>query len=155
MYAAASCFGSSCFGGMPMTAIPYAPMGGDFSQPYGISYGSSFGSGCFGSGMEAYPSIPSPNIPMPSGPPMTMPMPDQAIPRAIPPENATYKLSEGHRATVIVKLPADAQLYAEGRLLSLSSGERKFTTPPLPSGEPPTAIGLPRYWGLSRCSTEA
>jgi len=134
VYAAASCFGSSCFGSMPMGAIPYSPMGGEYSQPYPISYGSSFGSGCFGSGMESYPSIPSPSVPMmPGNPPMTMPMPEQAIPRAIPPENTTYRLSEGNRATVIVKLPADAQLYAEGRPLTLTSGERKFTTPPLPA----------------------
>jgi uncharacterized protein (TIGR03000 family) len=119
---------------MPMGAIPYAPMGGEYSQPYPISYGSSFGSGCFGGGMDSYPSIPSPSVPMiPSGPPMTMPIPDQAIPRAIPPENTTYRLSEGNRATVIVKLPADAQLFAEGRPLSLTSGERRFTTPPLPT----------------------
>jgi len=139
-YAAASCIGSSCFGGMQMAAIPYAPMGGEYYQPYPIGYGNAMdsGAGCFGNGMQmpsypSYPSIPSTNVPMvPSGPPMVMP-PEQAQPRAIPPENATFKLNEGNRATVIVKLPADAKLYAEGRPLNLSSGERKFTTPPLPS----------------------
>jgi uncharacterized protein (TIGR03000 family) len=130
VYAGASCFGSSCFGGsMPMTAIPYAPMGYDYAQPSTISYGSA---GCLGGGMDSYPSITPPGLPM--GPPMVMPPSDQAQPRAVPPsENNTYRISEGQRATVIVKLPADAQLFAEGRPLSLTSGERKFTTPPLPA----------------------
>jgi uncharacterized protein (TIGR03000 family) len=39
-----------------------------------------------------------------------------------------------NRATVVVKLPADARLYAEGRLLQLTSAERTFVTPELPPG---------------------
>ena len=37
------------------------------------------------------------------------------------------------RGTVVVKLPPDAKLFAEGRPLSQTAGERKFVTPPLPS----------------------
>lgn len=128
--------GSSCFGSVPLN-IPYAPMGGEYSQPYTIGYSSpmEMGVGCLGgSGMHMgnfnFPSIPSTNVPMmPSGPPVVMP--EEAIPRAVPPLE-TYKLNEGNRATVVVKLPADAKLYAEGRALNLTSAERKFTTPPLP-----------------------
>jgi uncharacterized protein (TIGR03000 family) len=38
------------------------------------------------------------------------------------------------RAKVIVHLPADAKLYAEGQLLMLTSAERSFITPILPAG---------------------
>jgi len=138
----ASCMGSSCFGSLPMGAIPYSPMGGEYSQPYSIGYASpmDMGAGCLGGGgvpmgsypMGGYPTIPSPSVPMvPSGPPMIMP-PNQAQPREVPPENSTFKLNDSNRATVVVKLPADAKLYAEGKVLNLSSAERKFTTPPLP-----------------------
>jgi uncharacterized protein (TIGR03000 family) len=43
--------------------------------------------------------------------------------------------NDASRATVVVKLPADAKLYAEGKLLTLTTAERKFVTPPLPAGE--------------------
>ncbi len=39
-----------------------------------------------------------------------------------------------NRATVVVKLPADARLYAESQLLELTSAERTFFTPELPTG---------------------
>src|SRR5205814_8158631 len=39
-----------------------------------------------------------------------------------------------NRATVVVRLPADAKLFAEGRLLALPSSERTFVTPPLQMG---------------------
>ena len=35
---------------------------------------------------------------------------------------------------MVVKLPADAKLYAEGKPLSLTSAERSFVTPELPPG---------------------
>jgi uncharacterized protein (TIGR03000 family) len=39
------------------------------------------------------------------------------------------------RATVVVKLPADARLYAETRALTLTGSERKFVSPALPAGQ--------------------
>ena len=39
------------------------------------------------------------------------------------------------RATVIVKLPTDARLFADARPLSLTGPERKFVSPELPSGQ--------------------
>jgi uncharacterized protein (TIGR03000 family) len=40
----------------------------------------------------------------------------------------------GSRATVVVRLPADAKLYADGAPLRMTGGERKFVTPELPAG---------------------
>jgi uncharacterized protein (TIGR03000 family) len=39
------------------------------------------------------------------------------------------------RATVIIKLPADARLYADTKVLSLIGPERRFVSPELPSGQ--------------------
>jgi uncharacterized protein (TIGR03000 family) len=36
---------------------------------------------------------------------------------------------------VVVRLPADAKLYAEGSLLRLTGAERRFVSPPLPAGQ--------------------
>ncbi len=47
---------------------------------------------------------------------------------------ATATGSSPARASVLVKLPADAKLFAEGRPLALESGERAFVTPVLPAG---------------------
>lgn len=41
----------------------------------------------------------------------------------------------GARATVIIKLPADARLYADAKALSLVGSERKFVSPELPAGQ--------------------
>jgi len=41
---------------------------------------------------------------------------------------------DASRATVVVRLPAEATLFAEGRKLNLSSDTRRFVSPPLPSG---------------------
>jgi uncharacterized protein (TIGR03000 family) len=38
------------------------------------------------------------------------------------------------KATVVVKLPADAKLFAENQILALTSAERSFVTPDLPTG---------------------
>lgn len=142
-----SCFGSghgSCFGStgaipwnggpggydtIPGTATPDGlatprPVESSFGQPFGNSY-----------------PIGVPTIVPPPGfdsfsVPMTMPAPvvgeergglNQYRPAV------TSGSSPMQRGTVIVKLPADAKLYAEGRPLSQTAGERKFVTPPLPA----------------------
>jgi uncharacterized protein (TIGR03000 family) len=43
--------------------------------------------------------------------------------------------NSSNRATVLVKLPADARLFADSRQLSLTGAERKFVSPPLPAGQ--------------------
>ncbi|MBY0455953.1 MAG: TIGR03000 domain-containing protein, partial [Gemmataceae bacterium] len=41
----------------------------------------------------------------------------------------------GARATVVVKLPTDARLFADGRQLNLTGAERRFVTPELPANQ--------------------
>lgn len=48
---------------------------------------------------------------------------------------ATGNAAGASRATVIVKLPADARLFADSRALALTGTERKFVSPDLPAGQ--------------------
>ncbi len=136
--AAYSCFGSSaaysCFGG---PAVSYTPI-------------MNGGQSCYGGPI---PMAPAPNFePYPTtpgvGPPPTIPY---APPDAAPGMNSNTGLrpagyggsvlmSNGNgnptaRATVIVKLPVDARLFADARQLSLTGAERKFVSPELPAGQ--------------------
>ncbi len=43
--------------------------------------------------------------------------------------------TDSARATVIIRLPADARLFADDRVLSLKGAERKFVTPALPASQ--------------------
>ena len=65
---------------------------------------------------------------MPAGPPASVPEDRNARRAAL----ASPAGDDKARGTVVVKLPADAKLYAEGRPLTQTSGERTFVTPPLP-----------------------
>lgn len=51
------------------------------------------------------------------------------------PAGATTPSASGARGSVVVRLPADARLYAGDKLLNLSGGERQFVTPSLPAGQ--------------------
>jgi uncharacterized protein (TIGR03000 family) len=42
---------------------------------------------------------------------------------------------QGARATVVVRLPVDARLYADNTALRLTGAERRFVTPELPAGQ--------------------
>ena len=126
-YSCSGCSGSmaySCFGG---PAVSYA------------------GLGCQGG---ALPVIPAPQIEpypaAPGGPPAVIPYAD---PQAAPPPSGNQATglrpvaaavpvgaSNGGRATVVVRLPADAKLLADGTPLRMTGAERKFVTPPLPAG---------------------
>ena len=85
---------------------------------------------------------PSPGgITLPGGPLPTSPpgIENPATPRpAVPPPtvDTTGRVSSlgSARATVSVRLPADAKLFADGRELAQTSGERTFVTPLLPAG---------------------
>lgn len=95
------------------------------------------------------PSAPAPTFDpyptAPGGPPATIPYAD---PRPTPPATGQEAggvraatgfgvpvgASGGARATVTVRLPADAKLFADGTALKMTGGERKFVTPPLPAG---------------------
>jgi len=114
-------------GGMSMFATP-SPTVSYYMAP-------DNGGSCFGTGT----ATPAPfNFPEPGNgfaqPSATPPSsvrefgqrPDQLPPPSSGPGDAS-------RATVIVRLPADATLFAEGRRLNLSSDTRRFVSPPLPS----------------------
>jgi uncharacterized protein (TIGR03000 family) len=137
--AAYSCFGSaaaySCFGG---PAVSYTPV---------VNGGQS----CYGG---PTPSAPPPIFdPYPTTPLVPGMGPAPTIPYA-PPEPApgtnlntglkpaghapalvSNSAADGARAIVVVRLPADAQLFAEGRELGLSGAERKFASPALPPNQ--------------------
>ena len=88
-------------------------------------------------------------MPGPAGPPPFIPYaPPEAAPGMNPqntglrpagyngyPNPAVTSNNPGARATVLVKLPPDARLYAESRALSLTGAERKFVSPELPGGQ--------------------
>lgn len=118
---------------------------------YGSGYGCSGASpyGYFGSGVPAYPypsypgmggvpSYPTPAIPYAS--PETAPVlspqntgfrPNNYTPGFSPVSNG----NPGARAVVLIKLPADARLYADNKALALQGTERRFVTPELPGGQ--------------------
>lgn len=121
---AASCMGSSCFGNAfaPMN-IPSYP--GDYAQPYPTNAG--YGNGCLGQSPGGSPMI------VPGGGYDTVPF---SPPTSVPSERDTYRptvIDERERGVIIVRLPEDARLFAEGRQLTLKSDQRRFVTPPLPS----------------------
>lgn len=126
--AMASCYGTSCNGGMMYTpTVPQACCGGGTPYEMGMPYG--------GAAPFTGPTF-DPNMGVPYAPPSTAPpAPPETVPdsrlygRYTPPAAAV----DG-RATVQVKLPADARLFAEDRPLQLDSATRTFVTPPLPGG---------------------
>ena len=102
-----SCSGSvySCFGGPMMMAPPMS--------------------------FDSFP--PSPGQP---GIPYAVPDPAPGSARLQPAMHAVPASGGGTaRAAVVVKLPADARLSAEGRELNLTGAERKFVSPELPKGQ--------------------
>ena len=155
-YAGGSCYGScsgrsssgsSCCGG----SLSYASCsgsGGGMSPGYSepgmgmfatpsptVSYymAPDGGGSCFGNGAPAPFTFPDsgggyaqPSATPPSSVREYSPRADQ-----LPPPSSGA--GDANRATVVVRLPADAALFAEGRRLSLSSDTRRFVSPPLPS----------------------
>jgi uncharacterized protein (TIGR03000 family) len=106
--------GTSCSGGF----IPLAPPP-SFDTPGGTS---------------PLPSVPPPTIPY--APPETAPPPGSARHLLTPselPAVPTGSGATGQRGTVVIRLPADARLFAENRLLRQTGPERMFVTPPLPT----------------------
>ncbi|GIW84230.1 MAG: hypothetical protein KatS3mg106_743 [Gemmataceae bacterium] len=108
--------GTSCQGGL----VPLAPPP-QFDTP---------------GGSAPLPSVPPPTIPY--APPEAAPPPGSArrtpatSPSAELPAVPTATGTPGQRGTVIVRLPADARLFAENRQLRQTGAERTFVTPPLP-----------------------
>jgi uncharacterized protein (TIGR03000 family) len=117
------CYGSSCFGS------PQSCLGGGMIYDGGMM-----------PGMGA-PIYPGPTYP--SGPMVDPVDPRAPIRPAIPEidESRNSKIplisvqGDANRATVTVRAPVDARVYAEGQLLRMTAGERSFVTPALPSGQ--------------------
>jgi uncharacterized protein (TIGR03000 family) len=145
-YGCGGCYGSyapayGC-GGSASFAPSYGCSGSmNYAPSYGGCYGSSsfscyggpavsYSAGCYGSAIPSGTVIPTiPNA-------VVEPAPAGSTSNAL--IQATHTAAaqpQGARATVVVKLPANARLYAGDKLLTLTSGERKFVTPPLPDGE--------------------
>jgi uncharacterized protein (TIGR03000 family) len=106
--------GLSCQGGLPMTAPP--PVFGPYAAP----------------GVAPPPSIPY--APPEAAPPGAY----QGSAGLRPAGYQSALASSGNptaRATVIVRLPVDARLFADGRQLTLTGTERKFVSPELPGGQ--------------------
>jgi len=137
--AAYSCFGSSaaysCFGA---PAVSYTPV---------VNGGQS----CYGGPtpsapppiFETYPTMPfvpgaGPEPTIPYAPPEPAPgsnLNTGLKPAAHTAAPALVSNNAGARATVVVRLPADARLFADGRELSLIGAERKFVSPALPPNQ--------------------
>jgi uncharacterized protein (TIGR03000 family) len=145
----ASCFGSpyGCGGGFgvpPMTdGLGVPPASDGFAPPAAAIPGSAYlpSSDCCGDAYTlgtparvtdpfATPFSTTPPAPMPATVPPSVPEDREARRVAL----ASPTGADRSRGTVVVKLPADAKLYAEGRPLTQNSGERTFVTPPLPGG---------------------
>jgi uncharacterized protein (TIGR03000 family) len=63
------------------------------------------------------------------------PAPGMAFRPAVSPAGALASNGPTARASVIVRLPADARLFADGRQLNLTGAERKFVSPDLPTDQ--------------------
>ncbi len=124
-----SCSGSaySCFGG---PAVYYTPVfNGGLSCQGGLPYSAP------PPAFDTYPMSPVPGAPsIPYAPPEPAPGSVGLRPAA---HTGTALVSNGStaRATVVVKLPADARLFADNRALNLTGAERKFVSPELPTGQ--------------------
>lgn len=135
------CCGGGCCGGGCSGGVAYSCFGS--ASPYG----------CFGSGVPIGPPQefvqPQPYYPAPGvNPSIPYANPDPAPPNVIP-DSRMYQpvnpagfntvsaspASDAARATVIVRLPADARLYADNAPLRMTGTERKFVSPPLPAGQ--------------------
>jgi uncharacterized protein (TIGR03000 family) len=90
--------------------------------------------GCVGYGYGIAPSFPYYSTPAMTAPNVeVIPPPKKDVPPP-PKSGTTYVPQISGQASVTVKLPADAKLYADGLLTTLTSSERTFVTPILDRG---------------------
>jgi uncharacterized protein (TIGR03000 family) len=114
-------------GGMPSYPTEF---GAPYATPMPAYYGGPTTFGCSGGGVPMVPySTPMPAEPM--LPPTRLENTSLGLKNVLP----TPGGPAANRATVVVRLPGDAKLYAENQLLELTSGERTFVTPELPTGK--------------------
>jgi uncharacterized protein (TIGR03000 family) len=147
-----SCYGSSCCGGYGYSApLPSFGCGAScYSSCSGCCGGISYYSSCTGCtgysiyGGTSYSVVPSMGCtgcygtssyssPVPTGVVPGSVIEIKEVAPAPAPIIEMKKVSQSDsRAAVLVKLPADAKLYANNQLTALSSDERFFYTPALP-----------------------
>ncbi len=131
----ASCSGGS--GGLsPGYSDPGVGMNGFATPSPAVSYYlPESGGGCYGGGAPAPFTFPESGggfaQPSATSPPSSV-NEDRYRANVLPSPSAGQ--GDANRAAVVVRLPADATLYAEGRRLNLTSDTRRFVSPPLPSG---------------------
>lgn len=117
-----SCSGSaySCFG----SAYAYTPMmNGGLSCQGGFPYSAPPPM------FDTHPGMPGIPYAVPD------PAPGMSFRPTVQPAGALASNVPTARAAVIVKLPADAKLSADGRVLNLAGSERKFVSPELPTNQ--------------------
>lgn len=159
----ASCTGcsgvayASCCGGLVSYACQGGAidMGSPFATPMPVSY--SLPMGCYGSptSFPTAPSIPPTNLPTNGLTPYAQPSETREYTpqNQLPPPGGLA--GSPNRGTVIVRLPADARLYAEGSALSLTGAERSFVTPELTPGREYTYTFRVEYERGGRTQTES
>lgn len=126
-YAAGCCGGSaySCFGG---PALSYTPVfNGGLSCQGGLPYSAPPPMFDSAPGLPGVPSVPY-AVPTPA--PGMVGLKPAGHAAAVP-----VSSTQTARATVLVRLPADAKLFADGRALTLTGAERKFVSPELPGDQ--------------------
>ncbi len=130
-YAGYSCSGSaySCFG----APVSYTPMvAGGLSCQGGVPYVAP-------PPIFDQPPVPGfPGMPGAPGIPYAVPDPAPGMSSLRPASHTNTALASNAptaRASVVVRLPADARLLADGRALTLTGAERKFVSPELPTGQ--------------------
>ena len=131
-----SCSGFSCGGFAPIPGGSI-PTGGEFAPPAPTtSFVAPPSGGCATCGVPLGTPTPVGAAYSPMAPIPPVPTVSQPAPRVEESRSPTRALATAgsNRATVVVRLPADAKLYAEGRPLALESAERSFVTPVLPAG---------------------
>lgn len=134
------CGGSSVHGGGASTGYAFSGMSFGFAGCYGSCYGSY--TNFFSYWSQPMQSSYGYGMPMRVGPPTKMEPPvappvkpaTPPVKPVTPPVKPTDKAAEDTTATVIISLPADATLYANGVRTRQTSNERHFVTPPLEIG---------------------
>jgi len=129
-YGCGGCCGGGCFGGPPVSYTPVFNGGlscqGGIAMPAPAPIYDSF---------PTYTGNPGPAPSIPYADPT--PAPPTIVPERSGLRPAGFSgpaAGPTGRATVVVRLPADAKLYADGTALKMAGGERTFTTPELPDG---------------------
>jgi uncharacterized protein (TIGR03000 family) len=126
-------FAYSCFGGPAMSYTPMAA--GGLSCQGGMPFAPPLAAP---PAFDSFP--PPPNMQgAPGFPNIPYAVPDPAPATGLRPAAHTNTALASNtppaRASVVVRLPADARLFADGRALNLTGAERKFVSPELPTNQ--------------------